>query len=87
MVKSDQSANVYLISGDTKRLFKDLATLYSHGFIDSDIVIVHEGILKEVKNGPDMSFWEGKHVKATKAIIQQQSQLKPIFSKYFSELF
>jgi hypothetical protein len=87
VVKSDQSANVYLISGDTKRLFKDLATLYAWNFTDADIVIVHEDILKEIKNGPDMSFWEGKNVKAIKTIIQQQSQLKPIFSKYFSELF
>lgn len=87
LVSGHNDPNVYLIEGDKKRLFPDLATLYAHGWLDEDITHVEPDYISSVEDGEPMNFWDGQHVKAVKAIIQQEENLKPIFSKYFNELF
>ncbi len=87
VVKTDGDKNVYLIQGDKKRKYNDLATLYAHGKHDQNIINVPEEYLNEVVRGKDILFWDGGNVKAIKAIIQQKDKLKPIFDEYFTELF
>jgi len=87
IVKGDNSPNVYIIKGDEKRKFKDIATLYSWNYLDSDIVNVESEYLDKVKDGEDLDFWDGVNVKAIKAMLLQKEELKSIFKDYFTELF
>lgn len=87
VVKSGSAPAVYLIQGDKKRQYDDLATLYAHGKHDQDIVTVDNEIIDNVQAGQPIRFWDGGNVMAIKAIIQQKYQLRPIFEKYFTELF
>ena len=87
VVKCNNSADVFLIQNNKKRKFKDLATLYSWGYLDSNIVKVDTEYLNSVEEGEVLSFWDGKNVKSIKMIIMQKKELKNIFVDYFSELF
>ena len=82
-----KNPEVYLIQGEEKRKFPDLATFYAHGCLDEDIVKVDDEYLREIKDGKDINFWEGEVVKSVKALIQQKQNLEIIFKKYFNELF
>lgn len=86
VVKTDTSADVFLIQGDKKRKYPDLATLYAHGRADSDIVNVPSEYLDKVKEGDVIDFWEGGNVKQIKLMIQQRENIKNIFKGYFEEL-
>ena len=87
IVKAHNNNDVYLIKEDKKYKYPDLATLYAHGRLDQDIIGVDPDYLNEIDAGDEINFWDGPNVHPIKAIIQQQNNLKPIFEKYFSELF
>lgn len=87
IVKTSNKPDVFLILGELKHKFPDLATLYSHNFHDQDITIVSNEYLDSVKTGSQVDFWAGENVRSIKAIIQQKENLKPLFEKYFNELF
>ena len=79
--------DVYLIQDGKKRRFPDLATFYAYGYLDGEIIRVDDRFLQAVPDGEPLQFWQGDRVKSIKAIIQQRNNLKPIFKKYFNELF
>ena len=79
--------DVWLIQGDKKRLYPDEATLISNGKTDKDIIVIDDKILNEIKQGDDISFWQGDNVKQIKEMILKRKDLKELFAKYFKELF
>jgi hypothetical protein len=86
VVKSDKSPDVFLIQGDKKRKYDDLASLFSNGKNEQNIIVVDAEILDSVKEGKNIDFWSGGNVKAIKSMIQQKENLKPLFKSYFNEL-
>jgi len=84
LVKELNGTDVYLIEGGKKRKFSDTATMYSHNYLDEDIILDGQAMLIEIEDGDDMSFWNGNAVKTIKALILRD---KGIFKKYFLELF
>lgn len=87
VVKTDKSPDVFLVQGDKKRKFADLATFYAHGKTEDKIITVQDYILNDVKEGAKIEFWDGGNVSTIKTMIQQNKNLKAIFDKYFKELF
>lgn len=81
------SSNVYKIENGKARLFPDMATVYAHGFTDEQIAQDEGNILSEVDRGEPMNFWDSPNIMLVKAMILRKEQLRPIFQKYFSELF
>jgi hypothetical protein len=91
VVKGDQKPEVYLIQGDRKRHYPDAPTLYAHGKLDSDIVIVAQDILDRVQEGTVIDFWDGGNVQQIKLMAQKlkakDGNLLEALKKYFTELF
>lgn len=79
-------SDVYLIKDGKKKLLPDMATAYAHGYSDENIKD-DEGMLSAVPLGDALNFWDGQNVMTIKALILRQQQLKPLFAKYFNELF
>lgn len=85
-VKSASTPDIYLIEKGKKRHFPDLATLYVHGFADSQIIVDADNLLPQIEDGQAMDFWQGKEILTVKTILLQREHLKEIFIKYFSDL-
>lgn len=91
VVKGDTKPEVYLIQGDTKRHYPTASTLYAHGKDDSDIVIVAQDIVDQVKAGEAINFWDGGNTKQMKLLAQKlkarDESLIAELKGYFTELF
>jgi len=86
-VTPEEKSKLYILQGKEKRWIPDEATFSSWGFDGVSMIIDNEGYLKQISEGIPLDFWSGKNVLIIKQIIQQRSNLKPLFKKYFNELF
>lgn len=87
VIKEANSPKCYLLQGKVARYIPDEATLMSWGLDAVTIVVDNEGNLDKIEKGEPLDFWAGKNVLIIKQFIQQRNELKPLFQKYFSELF
>ena len=87
VIKSSENADVYLIRGEQKLPFPDLATFYGWGFLDEDIVVDTGKNLDDIKTGEPLNFWDGDHIKIIKAVIMKRKELKYTFQTYFNDLW
>lgn len=86
VVKSKSSPKVFLIQGDKKRHYADLATLYAHGKTPMQIKEVDSVYLDAVKEGEEIKFWDGGSIKQIKTWVEIHPEIKSLFQKYLSEL-
>jgi hypothetical protein len=86
-VTPEEKSKLYILQGKEKRWIPDEATFSSWGFDGVSTIIDNEGYLRQISEGIPLDFWSGKNVLIIKQIIQQRSNLKPLFKKYFNELF
>lgn len=87
VIKEANSPECYLLQGKVARHIPDEATLMSWGLDAVTIVVDNENNLDKIEKGEPLDFWAGKNVLIIKQFIQQRTYLKPLFNKYFSELF
>ena len=82
VVKKKDSPKIYLIQGDKKLWYPDAPTMFVHGRTFSDVEVIDDEILDEVKKGKCIRFKDGGNVKEYLNAIKYNDQLKELFKKY-----
>jgi len=82
VVKKKDSPEIFLIKGDKKLWYPDAPTMFVHGRTFSDVEIVDDEILDEVKKGKSIRFKDGGNVKEYFNAIKYNDGLKELFKKY-----